>query len=62
MPLSDVVAARGVTGCCPAVAGVLSRRCSGRRPDVPDILIARFRLVLDASVRRAARALIRASV
>jgi hypothetical protein len=62
VPLPEVVAALGLADRYPAVEGVLARRLSGRRPDVPDILIARYRLALDAPVLRASRALIRASV
>jgi hypothetical protein len=59
VPLPEVIGALGLTDRYPAVEGVLARRLRGRRPDVPDILIARYRLVLDAAVLRAARALIR---
>jgi hypothetical protein len=58
VPLPEVVAALGLTDRYPAVDGVLARRLSGRRPDVSDILIARYRLVLAAPVLGAARALI----
>jgi hypothetical protein len=59
VPLPEVIGALGLTDRYPAVDGVLARRLRSRRPDVPDILIARYRLVLDAAVLRAARALIR---
>jgi hypothetical protein len=59
VPLAEVTAALGLADRYPAVEGVLARRLRARRPDAPDILIARYRLVLDAAVLRAARALIR---
>jgi hypothetical protein len=62
VPLPEVVAALGVADRYPAVDGVLSRRLSGHRPGVRDILIARYRLDLDVTVHRAARALMRASM
>jgi hypothetical protein len=62
VPLPEVIGALGVADRYPALDGTLTRRISGFRPDVPDILIARYRLVLDASVLSAARALIRDTV
>lgn len=58
VPLAEVAETLGVADRYPAVVGVLGRRLSGGRPDVPDILVARYRLVLDAPCRRAAYDLI----
>jgi hypothetical protein len=62
VPLSEVVAALGLTDRYPAADGVLVRRLSGRRPDVPDVIVARYRVDLDPSCRHAARALIRGAM
>jgi len=60
--LSEVVAALGLTDRYPAVDGVLARRLRGRRTDVRDVLVARYRVALDASCRDAARALLRGAM
>jgi hypothetical protein len=62
VPLAEVVAALGLADRYPAAEGVLARRLRGARPDVSDVLVARYRLALDAPCLRAARALIRASM
>jgi hypothetical protein len=59
VPLSQVVSALGLADRYPAVQGVLARRLGRGRPDV---LVARYRLVLDALSRRAAHASIRSQV
>ena len=62
VPLSEVVAALGLTDRYPAAEGVVGRRLSGRRPDVRDVIVARYRVALDAPCRDAARALILGAV
>jgi hypothetical protein len=62
VPLVEVVGTLGLADRYPAAEGLLARRLSGGRPDVRDILVARYRLVLDPSCRRAAQELIRGSV
>jgi hypothetical protein len=62
VPLREVVAALGLADRYPAAEGVVARRLSGRRPDVADVIVARYRVVLDAPCREAARALIRGAV
>jgi hypothetical protein len=62
VPLSEVVAALGVADRYPAAQGVVARRLSSRRPDVRDVIVARYRVALDAPIRDAARALIRGAV
>jgi hypothetical protein len=62
VPLAEVIGVLGLADRYPAAEGTLTRRLNGRRPDVPDILLARYRLALDPSCRRAARELIRGSV
>jgi hypothetical protein len=62
VPLGEVIETLGLTDRYPGADGVLARRLSGGRPDVRDVLVARYRLVLDPSCRRAARELIRGSV
>lgn len=62
VPLPEVVAALGLTDRYPAAEGVVARRLSGRRPDVRDVIVARYRVALDAPCRDAARALILGAV
>jgi hypothetical protein len=62
VPLSEVVAALGLTDRYPAAEGVVARRLSGRRPDVRDVIVARYRVALEAPCRDAARALILGAV
>lgn len=62
VPLSEVVAALGLSDRYPAAEGTVARRLRGRRPDVRDVIVARYRMTLDAPCRDAARALIRGAV
>ena len=60
--LSEVIAALGLTDRYPAADGVLARRLSGGRPEVPDVIVARYRMALEPSCRDAARALLRGAM
>jgi hypothetical protein len=66
VPLADVVAALGIADRYPGADGVLVRRLknvgTARRPELVDILVARYRLPLDAPCVRAALELIRGLV
>jgi hypothetical protein len=62
VPLDEVIGELGLADRYPAAEGVLTRKLSGGRPDVRDILVARYRLALDLSCRRAANDLIRGAV
>jgi hypothetical protein len=62
VPLGDVIGELGLADRYPATDGVLIRRLSGARPDVRDVLVARYRLALDRSCRWAAHDLIRGAV
>ena len=65
-PLTDIVAALGLTDRYPVVDGFLVRRLKNlgppRRPDLVDILVAHYLLPLDAPCVRAAHELIRGLV
>ena len=63
VPLADVVAALGLTDRYPVVDGFMVRRLKNlglpRRPDLVDVLVVRYSLLLDAPCLRAAQELIR---